>query len=232
MMASIRIGFASCVASMLILSASVSRASYITTHLEFPSPKYRGSNSVEYPTASGVVRVGRSNDFFDVFLEPPSFSLAPFPPAGAPPQINSFFDIFTEFDLTPPGGMPTSRHGITQMTTSAVRLNGLPPGEPVLFNTEMLQLNIAGGTMPPAVMIRESPTKASLGKTSVADLGGGLYRIDSFFDVFTELSIDGGQNWTPGNSALRIVGVSPEPASAVLALLGCAIVGRVVRKRR
>ena len=42
------------------------------------------------------------------------------------------------------------------------------------------------------IQIRESPTLASLGETYIMDIGGGLYDIDSFFDVFTELSVDGG----------------------------------------
>lgn len=36
--------------------------------------------------------------------------------------------------------------------------------------------------------------------------------IDSFVDVFTELSIDGWQTWGPTSGPLRIVG-TPEPAS-------------------
>src|SRR6185369_7648226 len=33
----------------------------------------------------------------------------------------------------------------------------------------------------------------------------GRYRIESFFDVFTELSIDGGQSWMPGDGPVRVV---------------------------
>jgi hypothetical protein len=66
------------------------------------------------------------------------------------------------------------------------------------FQTEMLQLNLVG-VSPLPFMIRESPTLASLGQTTITDIGGGLFQIDSFFDVFTELSIDGGNNWMPGH---------------------------------
>jgi len=63
------------------------------------------------------------------------------------------------------------------------------PGDLGNFQTEMLSLDLSGG----GVTIRESPTLPSLGQTGIAGIGGGLYRIDSFFDVFTELSVDGGQ---------------------------------------
>ncbi len=67
------------------------------------------------------------------------------------------------------------------------------------FTTEMLQLDIAGGTLPVGVMIRESPTKVSAGQKNTTDLGGGQYLINSFFDVYSELSTDGGQSWVPNN---------------------------------
>jgi hypothetical protein len=80
------------------------------------------------------------------------------------------------------------------------------------FDTEMLQLDLLAA---PGVLIRESPTKQSTGRTSITDLGGGLYRIDSFFDIFTELSVDGGQTWMPSTDAqgnpARHAG-APEPS--------------------
>ena len=100
------------------------------------------------------------------------------------------------------------------------------------FPTEMLALNLSGGTLPPGVMIRESPTLPSLGQTSVTDIGGGLYKIDSFFDVFTELSIDGGQTWMPSNNGAGHVTLVPEPTS--MSLLAVGFVGMIgfIRRRR
>ena len=110
---------------------------------------------------------------------------------------------------------------------------GKGPGDTTgTFDTEMLSMSLSGG---PA-MIRESPSKASTGKTSIIPLGpggSGPYHIDSFFDVFTELSLDGGQTWMPSNMGgdgqshpTRVyLGGIPEPASFVLlaiGLLGCA----------
>lgn len=82
------------------------------------------------------------------------------------------------------------------------------------FQTEMLALDLSGG----GAMIRESPTMASLGQTTITDLGGGLYRVESFFDVFTELSLDGGQNWLPATGPTHMV-LTPEPGTCALVAL-------------
>jgi len=79
----------------------------------------------------------------------------------------------------------------------------------------MLAMNLSGG----GALVRESPTLPSLGRTTITDQGGGLYRIDSFFDVFTELSLDGGQTWMP-SSGSTLVELVPEPSSLFLIALG------------
>jgi hypothetical protein len=193
--------------------SNVARAVYTSSDTRLPSPTYRSANPtlVTYSTPSGQYRI---DSFFDVF---PEFQRFPEPTAT---EVHSFFDIFTEIDLAPPGGAPVIRDTTSQQS---MRLNGLPPGTPYphVINTEMLQLDISGGGLPSGMRIRESPTLASLGKTTIlADTPSGPYHIDSFFDVFTELSLDGGQTWTPSDSAMHISGNTPEPSSVMLALFG------------
>jgi hypothetical protein len=99
------------------------------------------------------------------------------------------------------------------------------------FDTEMLSMSLTGA----GVMIRESPTRASTGKTSITDIGGGMYHIDSFFDVFTELSVDGGMTWIPkaGNRGTRVyLGGIPEPSSLVLATLAMFGAAGLTRRRK
>ncbi len=198
------------------LSAHVARAAYDSSDPRLPSPTYRSTNQVTYETPGGPYHI---DSFFDVFVD---LQRAPGPPEGDS-RIDSFFDIFTELSFQQPGAAPSLRESPTRQTIQTVRLNGLPPGTPV-FETEMLQLDLVGSglgnDMPAGVMIRESPTLASTGKTHITDMGGGLYHIDSFFDVFTELSIDGGQTWNPGTAMHLEGGDVPEPSTLTLIGLG------------
>jgi hypothetical protein len=89
------------------------------------------------------------------------------------------------------------------------------------FNTELLSMSLTGSSAYGPFMIRESPTLASTGQTTITSLGGGQYQIHSFFDVFTELSLDGGQTWMPsaGSSHVTLEPV-PEPSGIGLLVAG------------
>jgi hypothetical protein len=75
------------------------------------------------------------------------------------------------------------------------------------FDTEMLQLDLSAG-LPEGLRIRESPSLPSRGRTSATETGQG-YQIDSFFDIFLEVSLDDGQTWTPGSTAVELDLSSP-----------------------
>lgn len=111
----------------------------------------------------------------------------------------------------------------------SVDLHNYHPGDLGTFNTEMLQLDLTGG----GAMIRESPTLSSLGQTTITDIGGGQFRIDSFFDVFTELSLDGGQTFIPSTSSTHVdLARVPEPPTLVpLALAFASLAGHAWRRR-
>ncbi len=116
------------------------------------------------------------------------------------------------------GGPFQPAQGTGPVTTEVFGKAGNTTGT---FNTEMLALNLSGTSPFGPFMIRESPTLASTGQTSITDLGGGLYRIDSFFDVFTELSIDGGNTWMPSDGPAHVV-LTPTPEPSVCVLAGVA----------
>ena len=118
--------------------------------------------------------------------------------------INSFFDVFVEV---------STDGGATWAPKAAAGIPGLmkltpttPPGSnPRGFDTEMLSLSLSGGTLPLGIMVRESPSRASVGHTDDTSLGGGLFKIDSFFDIFVEMSLDGGATWVPSLQPSRLL---------------------------
>lgn len=133
---------------------------------------------------------------------------------GSPPEQLSFFDVFSEIDYT---------------RTSVLS------DELQVFDTEMLSLSFGGGGGGGGAggfLLRESPTKRSTGQTTIRALPGGGYDVDSFFDVFTELSLDGGQTWAPSDASMHLVLTEvPEPSTALLTGLGMLGLG-VYRRRQ
>ena len=140
--------------------------------------------------------------------------------------VNSFFDVFTEFRI---GGVEYGIDSFFDVFTELIIEDDSLPGT---FATEIVSMSLSGAPLPVAggnlLRISPNPSLSSQGGHNITDIGGGQYHIDSFFDVFTELSIDGGQSWIPINEPMRITG-TPEPATiCLLGLGGLAL----LRKRR
>ena len=135
--------------------------------------------------ANGIIIQNVSHNRFTQGLPPP-------PPGGT--QVHNFGST-VRMDVSQDGGL-TFQHVSAPATVSARVSHVSDDGTTSFYDTEMLALNIAGGGLPVGVMVRESPTRASTGRTSIETTGGGFF-IDSFFDIFTEISLDGGQNWSP-----------------------------------
>jgi hypothetical protein len=150
---------------------------------------------------------------------------------------------FTQsFPPPPPGGSGTCSFGLTMtgwfsadggasfQSFSAPGLStfqissGIDSGNTRNFSTEMTQLDVSGGSLPGGVLVRESPTFTSTGETSITDIGDGTYGIDSFFDVWPDLSIDGGMTWIPSAGPAAHMGLIPEPSSLALLGLGASMV--------
>ena len=225
------------VALLLLMGAGPAWAGYWWADDLLPSPTYteREEEVVMFDYYGMTTILARNIQFGDLSGQ---MSM----PDDGGYHVDSFFDLFVEVSID--GGpwtlMGTAGHGTFEFVAGVA-------GDVTEYDAEMTLLEDVGGGLPAGVMIRESPTRASRGETVLEDLGGGGggggYHIDSFFDIFTELSLDGGTNWTPvaarslnggldwqtGEYPLHIEG-SPEPAT--LSLLALGGLAALLRRRR
>ncbi len=123
------------------------------------------------------------------------FAASVAPPTAPGASLTHTFGSQVELEVSMDGGVTWWPFTADASTSVRITNNG-PDGGDTLYEAEMLDLSVSGGTLPPGVMIRESPILASLGETRIEAIGGG-HMIDSFFDIFTEVSIDGGATWSP-----------------------------------
>jgi hypothetical protein len=104
------------------------------------------------------------------------------------------------------------------------------------FATQMLSMDMTGSVPGHSVEIMLDPSLgSSTGSTTITDISGGngtLFRINSFFDVFTELSLDGGafQGQLDGPTVVTLQ-TTPEPSSLTVATLGGLIGIGLLRRR-
>ncbi len=163
-----------------------------------------GGDGSEYPN-------GAVASFFDVFFDI-AVTDVDLSTMAAGSTANGSLQGDSDFHLGLAAGQPpVAGTGDASATFRVTHVQD--SGGTRFFDTEMLSLNIAGGSLPTTVRVRESPSKASLGRTTLTPLPGGTYRIGSFFDIFTEISLDGGQSWSPSDGSMRI-GAAPVPPPA------------------
>ena len=90
-------------------------------------------------------------------------------PSSGSFSVNSFFDVFLELSLD--GGSTWQSHTASGHGVAALNPNVLSSGAERWFDTEMLQLDISGGTLPAGVLLREWPTLRSTGVVRDLDMG-------------------------------------------------------------
>jgi len=212
----------------LILPAAPARADFITNSCNLPP---LGGQYVSPAMAHQLYMMGgltveviniRHFGFNDSFQPPPN--------VGG--MTMESFGSTLEGDVIMNGG--TAAHFavpalVTVKLTKVSGTDGMAIGS--TYATQMTQLD---ATLMPGVMISIDPTMASTGQTTINDgLPQGFYRITSFFDVFTDLSLNGGAPIPAMGSGHVELQPVAEPVTLTLAVVG--VVGFAVgawRSRR
>jgi hypothetical protein len=157
---------------------------------------------------------------------------------------------FTLTSLAPPGLVQTSNEDITTNATATIDLansSHVPIGTVTLTGTveqdvlrrpnefdtgswtvdlESLSLSGTLNSLPITVMLNPADLGMDTGTTSIVE-DGAVFRVDSFFDVFAEISYDG---LTATASGAATAGGVPEPATLAL-LAGPLLVLSAARRR-
>jgi len=172
----------------------------------------------ELPPSDGVYRspdqihVEFSGPELDIILEDVAhrrFAQVERQTAGAD-EIETFASTLTAIANIGSSGLDGVRMPVTLSGLVTTVVRGKAGATTGSWDTEMVSMSLSGSIAGgPTVLVRENPQLASSGRTTITDLGGGMFNVDSFFDVFTEISVDGGVNWTPAQSATRVELVPP-----------------------
>jgi hypothetical protein len=144
--------------------------------------------------------------------------------------VDSFFDIAYSITATDSNG--TTTHTVDSFFDIAYKMEVAPSSssaDGATFDTEMISMDLTGihpiplnggGAMHLGLKLVEGQPSAFDGHVTVLKLAGGGndFSVDSFFDVFVELSVDGGSTYHQStlNSQLRLLSQNqvtiPEPS--------------------
>ena len=204
-----------------LLIHATGAAAYVATNDDFPAPSYG------QPPGSFINIVGTPYSIRDLVLTPVgsrrSLSLGNF-------AWDSLFDIF--MDLSIDSGLSWNPFGFSAPGWIDIPGASFDPMYPDTLDYSNMLFNLEpAGPSIPEISLRASPTLPSLGQTSVTDLGSGYYRIDSFFDIYFELSDDFGNTWKQADAPMHVSGI-PEPETYAMLLAGLGLVGFMARRRR
>jgi hypothetical protein len=108
------------------------------------------------------------------------------------------------------------------------------------WDTEIVSMSLSGDVGGVSIEIRESPKKKSKGRLTVVPKSTGDFAFDSFFDIWIELSVDGGpfqpQSSPGGRMQLEPVhGTAAVPSSGpagLVVLMAALVLGGVAVWRR
>jgi hypothetical protein len=129
------------------------------------------------------------------------------PPQGpGTTAIAEYFATFTgELSLEPPLVPSAAVFPIAGRVHMAERITfGERRGSVQVLETEIVALDLQGAGLPQGVLVRESPALGSFGRTTITTLERDRSRIESVYDVWLEISLDGGRSWNRADAPVRM----------------------------
>lgn len=167
---------------------------------------------VSLPVASAVYRGASSHVFLGGQATLFCGIHGGFSSAAAPPQqvgqtvLSEYTATFVgELTLEPPVVSSTVTHSLAVPARMAesITLVGMSGGT-LTYDTELVTFELQGTGMPSDVMVRESPDQASAGVTTITSLSGGQSRVETSYDVWLDISLDGGRTWNRAEQTVRM----------------------------
>lgn len=220
-MLSLRTWRSYCVAAAVLVVVAALPAAHASNIQSTPSLPPEGAytaGNICVPLGPGACIVGASLGNF-------TSTTSTFPPGGQ--AIDSSVTL-TASVYTNNSGMPGTFLGNLMLggpigIQYAGRMDDTQLGT---FTSTLTELDLTGMFNGHTIEVMLSPATSS-GPTTVAASGSG-FMVSSFFDVFAEISIDGGP-FVPG--PMRTFTLTPEPGSVSLLAVGLVTVAGELRRR-
>jgi len=144
--------------------------------------------------------------------------------------ITAILPVIGTFDLG--FGAPITADVADAEMTIIGRSTNTDATQPRTFDIELVSLQLRSVSLLPDFVLRESPTMPSTGQLIMTPVPGttGQWDVDSFFDVWTELSVDRGATFIFSDGPMPQIAFNfPSPGSLSVLTLA-SIVG--LRRRR
>lgn len=192
------------------------------------------TNATDYlPPSNGMYIFGGPTSYGNGYFSLSSFAVTNFSLSFPSPELGSALTIsYSAGSSFNPDQQPAGIHQIQANITERIQLNASESSLTTrVFDTEIADMNIyfARNFFGTLYIVRESPTLSSIGRTSIEDIGDGQFRIDSFFDVFTEVAFtsSGFNTWIPNDGSPTRITLSPiqvpEPMPCMFLITSLAV---------
>lgn len=164
------------------------------------------------PPAAGAYRGARAHLFLEGHARGAcgshgGFSASVTPPSrqGASVVVEYDATFIGELTLEPPLVPRRAAYSIKERARMAERITlSETRGATRVFDTQMTALDIRGRSLPGGAMFRISPSARSTGRATITALPRGQFQIESAYDIWLEITLDGGKTWHRAQEAVRM----------------------------